>query len=89
MYIQIYQNNKKNDMNKIYITTLFMVLFSMHAYATIGIISITNPTTTNDEYGNPTISNCDGTIDLVADGNAGPFTFAWSNGATIVHCPNR
>jgi Secretion system C-terminal sorting domain len=65
-----------------------MVLFSMHAYATIGIISITNPTTTNDEYGNPTISNCDGTIDLVADGNAGPFTFAWSNGATTEDITN-
>jgi Secretion system C-terminal sorting domain/SprB repeat len=40
------------------------------AYAVIGITGVTHASA----------DDCDGAIDITAEGNAGPFTFAWSNG---------
>jgi hypothetical protein len=41
------------------------------AYAVIGVTGVTHASAVE----------CDGAIDITADGNAGPFTFAWSNGS--------
>ncbi len=41
------------------------------AYAVIGITGVTHTS----------IDDCAGAIDVTAEGNAGPFTFAWSNGS--------
>lgn len=70
-----------NPLKKVVVLFLFLSITHLSVYATIAVTQVTHATVNTDVPGTsgaPTF-NCDGAIDITADGNAGPFTFLWSD----------
>jgi hypothetical protein len=70
---------------------LIFLLAMMHCCIGHAVISITNIQHTmlyEDNGFNSYYDACKGRIDVTATGNAGPFTFLWSNGATTEDTDN-
>lgn len=64
-------------MKPLFIIPFLWLFFAHKAAAVIEITRVTH------NYSEPPDTDCSaGSIDLTAEGNAGPFSFAWSNGAT-------
>ena len=70
-----------NPLKKVVALFLFLGITHVSVYATIAVTQVTHATVNTDVSSTssaPTF-NCDGAIDITADGNAVPFTFLWSD----------
>lgn len=78
---KIFFLKKYTSLKKVVALFLFLSITHLSVYATIAVTQVTHATVNTDVSGTsgaPTF-NCDGAIDITADGNAGPFTFLWSD----------